>query len=74
MSERGWVDLEEMNRIGIAIRGGASKQGYFDYKADYYKREGYDRQAGEKFWDEMVKWHADNPLKEGQYYAPISEL
>ena len=74
MSERGWVDLEEMNRIGIAIRGGASKQGYFDYKADIYKDEGCSREVGEKFWDGQVKEMADRPLKDNEYYAPISEL
>jgi hypothetical protein len=74
MSENGWIPVEEMSRIGIAIRGGATKQGYFDYKAEYYVREGYDRLAGEEFWDAMVEEYEKKPLKPGEYYAPISDL
>ena len=74
MSERGWVATEEMNRIGIAIRGGATKQAYFDYRANIYKEERWSREFGEKFWDDEVKEMADRPLKDNEYYAPISEL
>ncbi len=74
MSERGWVDLMEMNRIGIAIRGGASKQGYFDYKAAIYASEGWSRKDGEAYWDESAEWHEKNPAPPGVAYAPVCDF
>jgi hypothetical protein len=68
------IPVSEASRIGIAIRGGATKQGYFDYKAEYYKDEGWIRADGEKFWDEMVAWYAKNALADNQNYAPISDM
>jgi len=68
------IPVSEASRIGIAIRGGATRQGYFDYKAEYYKAEGWNRADGELFWDQMVAWYAKNKLAENQHYDPISDM
>ena len=67
-------DDTEMARIGIAIRGGADKKGYFDWKQDIYDSEDWSREEGERLWDATVEDMKNNPLKEGQSYAPICDL
>ena len=70
----GFVPTSEMARIGIAIRGGADKKGYFDWKQDIYDSEDWSREEGERLWDATVEDMKNNPLKEGQSYAPICDL
>jgi hypothetical protein len=70
----GYVPTSEMARIGIALRGGADKKGYFDWKQEEYDEEGWSREEGEKLWDSTVEEMKRKPLKEGQYYAPISDM
>ena len=70
----GFVPVSEMARSGIAIRGGADKKGYFDWKQKRYDEEGWSREVGERLWDSTVEEMKRNPLKPGQYYAPISDM
>jgi hypothetical protein len=69
----GWVAVSEMARIGIALRGGADKKGYFDWKAAEYAEEGWSREVGEKLWDSCIEEMARKPLAANQAYVPISD-
>ena len=70
----GFVPVSEMARIGIALRGGADKKGYFDWKQKRYDEEGWSREVGEQLWDSTLQEMKRKPLAEGQYYAPISDM